>query len=76
MKMQLLNRKQFTALFLSLLFLAVFSLAALSQADPSATAIKTKTWAEKLGFPKGKTVLMLHMDDIGMCPEANAAAEH
>lgn len=76
MKMQLLNRKQFTALFLSLLFLAVFSLAALSQADPPATAIKTKTWAEKLGFPKGKTVLLLHMDDIGMCPEANAAAEH
>lgn len=34
-----------------------------------------KTWADKLGFPKGKKVLLLHMDDAGMCPEANAAVE-
>jgi predicted glycoside hydrolase/deacetylase ChbG (UPF0249 family) len=33
------------------------------------------TWSEKLGFPAGKKVLLLHMDDAGMCPEANAAAE-
>ncbi len=32
------------------------------------------TWAEKLNFPKGKKVLMLHADDIGMCKEANIAA--
>lgn len=32
------------------------------------------TWAEKLGFPKGKKVIMLHADDIGMCEEANLAA--
>jgi len=32
-------------------------------------------WAEKLGFEKGKKVLLLHMDDAGMCPEANSAAE-
>lgn len=35
-----------------------------------------KTWAEKLGFPQGKKVLLLHMDDAGMCPEANAAVEN
>lgn len=34
-----------------------------------------KTWAEKLGWPAGKKVIMLHADDIGMCPEANLAAE-
>ena len=34
-----------------------------------------KNWAEKLGYPKGKKVLLLHMDDSGMCPEANAAVE-
>ncbi|MFS4418031.1 polysaccharide deacetylase family protein [Maribacter sp. 2307ULW6-5] len=34
-----------------------------------------KTWAEKLGWPAGKKVIMLHADDIGMCPEANQAAE-
>jgi len=34
-----------------------------------------KNWADKLGFPQGKKVLLLHMDDAGMCPEANAAVE-
>jgi len=34
-----------------------------------------KTWADKLGFPQGKKVILLHMDDAGMCPEANAAVE-
>ena len=33
------------------------------------------TWAERLGWPAGKKVIMLHADDIGMCPEANTAAE-
>ena len=32
-------------------------------------------WAEKLGFPKGSKIVMLHADDIGMCSEANQAAE-
>jgi predicted glycoside hydrolase/deacetylase ChbG (UPF0249 family) len=34
-----------------------------------------KTWSEKLGYPEGKKVLLLHMDDLGMCPEANAAGK-
>jgi len=34
-----------------------------------------KTWADKLGFPQGKKVILLHMDDAGMCPEANAAVK-
>tara|TARA_Y100001980_G_C14556720_1_gene349630 strand:+ start:12485 stop:13486 length:1002 start_codon:yes stop_codon:yes gene_type:complete len=33
------------------------------------------TWAERLGYPAGKKVIMLHADDIGMCPEANIAAK-
>ncbi len=33
-----------------------------------------ETWAEKLGFPAGKKVVILHADDIGMCEEANLAA--
>lgn len=32
--------------------------------------------AEKLGFPKGKKVLLLHMDDAGMCEEANEAVQY
>lgn len=31
--------------------------------------------AEKLGFPKGKKVLLLHCDDAGMCEEANIAIQ-
>lgn len=34
-----------------------------------------KSWAVKLGFPEGKKVILLHMDDVGMCAEANAAAK-
>ena len=37
---------------------------------------KNKTSAEKLGFPSGKKVLLLHIDDAGMCPEANAATQN
>ena len=39
------------------------------------TKSTSTTWAEKLGWPAGKKVMILHADDIGMCPEANIAAE-
>lgn len=39
------------------------------------TKSTANTWAEKLGWPAGKKVMILHADDIGMCPEANIAAE-
>jgi predicted glycoside hydrolase/deacetylase ChbG (UPF0249 family) len=38
-------------------------------------ALAQETWAEKLGFPAGKKVLLIHADDIGMCYEANEAAK-
>ena len=34
---------------------------------------RERSWAEKLGFPAGKRVLLLHIDDVGMCPEANTS---
>src|SRR4030042_6397335 len=34
------------------------------------------TNAEKLGFPEGKKVILLHCDDAGMCDEANIAVRH
>lgn len=44
-----------------------------SSANPTPAA--EPTWAEKLGYPSGKRVLILHLDDIGMCYEANQAAK-
>src|SRR6478609_6096048 len=63
-----------SAIFTSLLLLVLFSGSAFSQTKPTTAKATATTNAEKLGFPKGKTVLLLHMDDIGMCPEANTAA--
>ncbi len=34
------------------------------------------TNAEKLGFPEGSKVIILHCDDAGMCQEANIAVKH
>jgi predicted glycoside hydrolase/deacetylase ChbG (UPF0249 family) len=44
-----------------------------TKADVSETKI---TNAEKLGFPAGKKVILLHCDDAGMCEEANIAIRH
>jgi chitin disaccharide deacetylase len=38
-------------------------------------SLRAETWAEKLGYPAGKKILILHADDIGMCYEANMAAK-
>ncbi|HSN49116.1 MAG TPA: ChbG/HpnK family deacetylase, partial [Flavobacterium sp.] len=51
-----------------MLLLAVFSL-------NFAGAQEKITNAEKLGFPKGKKILLLHCDDAGMCEEANIAVQ-
>ena len=34
-----------------------------------------ETWAEKLGYPSGKRVVILHADDVGMCEEATVSAK-
>jgi predicted glycoside hydrolase/deacetylase ChbG (UPF0249 family) len=41
----------------------------------AATNTNGKNWADKLGYPKGSRVVILHADDIGMCYEANQAAK-
>jgi predicted glycoside hydrolase/deacetylase ChbG (UPF0249 family) len=41
-----------------------------------ALAARGETWAEKLGYPSDKIVLILHADDVGMCYEANQAAKN
>ena len=56
---------RYTASVLLLLGLATFV----------AAEDKHETWGERLGYAKGKRVLILHCDDIGMCWEANEAAK-
>lgn len=34
-----------------------------------------QNWAEKLGYPVGSKVIILHADDAGMCEEANIATK-
>ncbi len=36
---------------------------------------ENKTWAERLGWPAGKRVVIFHADDVGMCYEANQAVQ-
>lgn len=48
-----------------IIFSALISVTVFTQAQDKITN------AEKLGFPKGKKILLLHCDDAGMCREAN-----
>jgi predicted glycoside hydrolase/deacetylase ChbG (UPF0249 family) len=41
----------------------------------AASAQQTKTYAEKLGWPKGARVLILHVDDAGMSHDSNEGVE-
>jgi chitin disaccharide deacetylase len=51
--------------YLSVLVLILFAFA---------TKAQQQTYAEKLGFPKGSKVLILHVDDVGMSLESNQGA--
>ncbi|NID09780.1 polysaccharide deacetylase family protein [Fibrivirga algicola] len=46
-------------------------IACLSMLVSSAIAQADTTYAERLGFPRGKKVIVLHVDDAGMSYEAN-----
>jgi predicted glycoside hydrolase/deacetylase ChbG (UPF0249 family) len=48
---------------------------ALSEIPRAAAEGETKTWAERLGWPAGKRVVIFHADDVGMCYEANQAVQ-
>jgi predicted glycoside hydrolase/deacetylase ChbG (UPF0249 family) len=58
------------------LIFALTILAAVAGVNSGARAADgTKTSAERLGWPAGKRVVIFHADDIGMCYEANQAAQ-
>ncbi len=54
-----------------MLLISVFLLATVATGKTSTAQNSAPTNAEKLGFPKGKKILLLHSDDAGMCEEAN-----
>lgn len=58
--------KKLVLLSLSVLLIAVTGIF-------DAMAQEKVTNAEKLGYPKGKKIILLHSDDAGMCEEANIA---
>jgi predicted glycoside hydrolase/deacetylase ChbG (UPF0249 family) len=57
------------------LVLGLLLLPALGRPPAAVAQAARKTWAERLGWPPGKRVLLLHADDVGMCYEANASAQ-
>ncbi len=55
------------------IFLLALQMPAQEEAN-TAEAPNLSSWAEQLGFPADKIILILHADDIGMCEEANLSA--
>ena len=61
----------FFILLMSVVFIAFAEEPEKNRQDDTKT-----TWAEKLGYPEGKKVIMLHADDAGMSEGANIATAH
>jgi chitin disaccharide deacetylase len=60
------------------LWRSLFAIAILAGPGAISSAVAAdgqKTWGERLGWPAGKRVVIFHADDIGMCYEANQAAQ-
>jgi len=61
--------------YITFFILIILATSLIAGSELKAQSNHTKTWAEKLGYPAGKKIIMLHADDIGMCEEANIAAD-
>lgn len=71
-----MNSRILSAAFI-ISFFMLFSCGQKKPADQN-EEVKAKqpaNWAERLGYPAGKKILMLHADDAGMCEEANIATK-
>ncbi len=63
------------SLLLALFSWLIISACSHNRSEQEENSSVTLTQAERLGFPAGKKVLILHADDAGMCPEANEAIQ-
>jgi len=61
--------------FLSLFIILILLQSCIKEEKPVTDKKSPQTSAEKLGFPTGKKVIILHADDSGMSPEANEAVK-
>lgn len=69
------NMKLLKFVFIILITIGIgFLISCTGKGQPEEAGNKDKTWADKLGYPTGKKVIILHADDAGMCEEANIAA--
>ncbi len=68
-------RKNYLTIYLFLLVIGYLAISCSNIKPEKIKKLEGNNWAEKLGFPKGEKVLILHADDIGMCEEANIAAK-
>jgi len=68
-----------SAVLVFVVFIIIFPAGNRSKAGTQNKFVLTdakNTNAEKLGFPAGSKVILLHCDDAGMCDEANIAVRH
>jgi predicted glycoside hydrolase/deacetylase ChbG (UPF0249 family) len=77
------SRNNLTIIRLVALIIAVFLIllpacrrSGAGKSNKADASEKKITNAEKLGFPEGRKVILLHCDDAGMCDEANIAIRH
>lgn len=76
--MKTLNKHSFTLNFIILSLFIISLIGCETKKENNKVVMnkpEPKNWAEKLGYPAGKKVIILHADDIGMCEEANIAVK-
>ncbi len=73
LKLSKLFKKHYSILYAGIFILLMFYACGRQETRDSEVAGEYQTWAEKLGFPPDKRVLIFHADDMAMCDEANEA---